>query len=59
MEIYKRNGQKVLFDENKIINSVRAAYESVGETFHENDRVDLLSFFTPQKIQTWCVEELG
>ena len=59
MEIYKRNGQKVLFDENKIINSVRAAYESVGETFNENDRVDLLSFFTPQKIQTWCVEELG
>lgn len=59
MEIYKRNGQKALFDENKIINSVRAAYESVGETFHENDRVNLLSFFTPQKIQTWCVEELG
>ena len=59
MEIYKRNGQKVLFDENKIINSVRAAYESVGEAFHENDRVNLLSFFTPQKIQTWCVEELG
>lgn len=59
MEIYKRNGQKVLFDESKIINSVRAAYESVGETFHENDRVDLLSFFTPQKLQTWCIEELG
>ena len=39
MEIYKRNGQKVLFDENKIINSVRAAYESVGEIFHEKDRV--------------------
>lgn len=59
MEIYKRNGQKVLFDENKILKSVRAAYESVGETFNEDDRIDLISSFTPQQLQTWCVEELG
>lgn len=59
MEIYKRNGQKVLFDESKIINSVKAAYESVGETFHEEDKVHLLSYFNTQSFQKWCVEELG
>ena len=59
MEIYKRNGQKVLFDESKIINSVRAAYESVGETFHEEDRVQLLSYFNTRNFQNWCIEEVG
>lgn len=59
MEIYKRNGQKVLFDENKILNSVKAAYESIGEAFHENDRNNLINLFTPQQLQTWCIEELG
>ena len=59
MKIYKRNGQKVLFDENKIINSVKAAYESVGETFHEEDKVHLLSYFNTQSFQKWCTEELG
>lgn len=59
MEIYKRNGQKVLFDESKIISSVRAAYESVGETFHEEDRVQLLSYFNTQNFQNWCIEEVG
>ena len=59
MEIYKRNGQKVLFDESKIINSVRAAYESVGETFHEEDRMQLLSYFNTRNFQNWCIEEVG
>ena len=59
MEIYKRNGQKVLFDESKIINSVKAAYESVGETFHEESKIQLLSYFNTQNFQNWCVEELG
>ena len=59
MEIYKRNGQKVLFDESKIISSVRAAYESVGEIFHEEDRVQLLSYFNTQNFQNWCIEEVG
>lgn len=59
MEIYKRNGQKVLFDESKIINSVRAAYESVRETFHEEDRAQLLSYFNTRNFQNWCIEEVG
>ena len=59
MEIYKRNGQKVLFDESKIISSVRAAYESVGETFQESDRTYLLSKFTKQQLHDWCVADLG
>ena len=43
MEIYKRNGQKVLFKVDKIINSIKAAYESVGETFNEVDQNELQS----------------
>ena len=59
MEIYKRNGKKVIFDRNKIINSVKAAYESVGETFNEDTKEHLLYCFNNRNINKWCIEELG
>ena len=59
MEIYKRNGQKVLFKVDKIINSIKAAYESVGETFNEVDRIYFLNHFNSSNYQDWCVKELG
>ena len=59
MEIYKRNGQKVLFKVDKIINSIKAAYESVGETFNEEDRIYFLTHFNSSNYQDWCVKELG
>ena len=59
MEIYKRNGKKVIFDRNKIINSVKAAYESVGETFNEDIKEHLLYCFNNRNINKWCIEELG
>ena len=59
MEIYKRNGKKVIFDRNKIINSVKAAYESVGETFNEDIEEHLLYCFNNRNINKWCIEELG
>ena len=58
MEIYKRNGKKVIFDRNKIINSVKAAYESVGETFNEDTKEHLLYCFNNRNINKWCIEEL-
>ena len=51
MEIYKRNGQKVLFKVDKIINSIKAAYESVGEPFNEENKIQLLSHFNTQNFQ--------
>ena len=59
MEIYKRNGQKVLFKVDKIINSIKAAYESVGETFNEEDRIYFLTHFNSSNYQDWYVKELG
>ena len=59
MEIYKRNGQKVLFKVDKIINSIKAAYESVGETFNEVDRIYFLNHFNPTNYKDWCAQELG
>ena len=59
MEIYKRNGKKVIFDRNKIINSVKAAYESVGETFNEDTKEHLLYCFNDRNLNKWCIEELG
>ena len=59
MEIYKRNGKKVIFDRNKIINSVKDAYESVGETFNEDTKEHLLYCFNNRNINKWCIEELG
>ena len=58
MEIYKRNGQKVLFDESKIINSIKAAYESVGEVFYEENLTQLLNYFNTQNFQNWSVEDI-
>ena len=58
-EIYKRNGIKVIFDRNKIINSVKAAYESVGETFNEDTKEHLLYCFNNRNINKWCIEGLG
>lgn len=59
MEIYKRNGKKVLFDINKILNSVRAAYESVGEPFSEEVKVAFEIAFTHGSLNDWLVQELG
>lgn len=59
MEIYKRNGQKVAFSVDKIINSVKAAYESVGKEFTQNDYIDLISHFSIHNLNEWCVKELG
>ena len=59
MEIYKKKGKKVIFDRNKIINSVKAAYESVGETFNEDTKEHLLYCFNNRNINKWCIEELG
>lgn len=58
MEIYKRNGQKVLFDESKIVNSIKAAYESVGEIFYEENLTQLLNYFNTHNFQNWCVEDI-
>ena len=59
MEIYKRNGQKVLFDKTKIVHSVMAAYKSVGEDFDIAEDAALNEHFSLKNLNDWCVEELG
>ena len=59
MEIYKRNGQKVLFDKTKIVHSVMAAYKSVGEDFSIAEDAALNEHFSLKNLNDWCVEELG
>ena len=59
MEIYKRNGQKVLFDKTKIVHSVMAAYKSVGEDFDIKEDAALNEHFSLKNLNDWCVEELG
>ena len=59
MEIYKRNEQKVTFLLDKIVNSVKAAYESVGKEFTKEDQVDLMLHFDRTRLNTWCVADLG
>ena len=51
MEIYKRNGQKALFDIHHIYDSVIAAYQSVGEEYTKNEEQQILEQF--------CVEALN
>ena len=59
MEIYKRNGQKVLFDKTKIVHSVMAAYKSVGEDFDIAEDAALNEHFSLKNLNDWCVKELG
>ena len=59
MEIYKRNGQKVLFDKTKIVHSVMAAYKSVGEDFDIAEDTVLNEHFNLKNLNDWCVKELG
>ena len=59
MEIYKRNGQKVLFDKTKIVHSVMAAYKSVGEDFDIAENTALNEHFSLKNLNDWCVKELG
>ena len=59
MEIYKRNGQKVLFDKTKIVHSVMAAYKSVGEDFDIAEDTALNEHFSLKNLNDWCVKELG
>ena len=59
MEIYKRNGQKVLFDKTKIVHSVMAAYKSVGEDFDIKEDATLNEHFSLKNLNDWCAEELG
>ena len=59
MEIYKRNGQKVLFDKTKIVHSVMAAYKSVGEDFGIAEDAALNEHFSLKNLNDWCAEELG
>ena len=59
MEIYKRNGQKVLFDKTKIVHSVMAAYKSVGEDFNIAEDTALNEHFSLKNLNDWCVKELG
>ena len=59
MEIYKRNGQKVLFDKTKIVHSVMAAYKSVGEDFDIKEDAALNEHFSLKNLNDWCVKELG
>ena len=59
MEIYKRNGQKALFDKTKIVHSVMAAYKSVGEDFNIAEDTALNEHFSLKNLNDWCVKELG
>ena len=59
MEIYKRNGQKALFDIHHIYDSVIAAYQSVGETYTKNVEQQILEQFCVEALNEWCVTELG
>ena len=59
MEIYKRNGQKVLFDKTKIVHSVMAAYKSVDEDFDIAEDTALNEHFSLKNLNDWCVKELG
>ena len=59
MEIYKRNGQKVLFDKTKIVHSVMAAYKSVGEDVDIAEDTALNEHFSLKNLNDWCVKELG
>lgn len=59
MEIYKRNGRKVLFEIDKIKNSVLAAYKSEGEELSEIESMLLWREFDPDMLTKWCIEELG
>ena len=59
MYIYKRKGQKVLFDKQKIINSVMSAYKSVGEDFGQSESSSLSRHFNTHNLNEWCVSELG
>ena len=59
MEIYKRNGQKVLFDKTKIVHSVMAAYKSVDEDFDIAEDTALNEYFSLKNLNDWCVKELG
>ena len=49
----------ILFKVDKIINSIKAAYESVGDTFNEADRIYFLNHFNSPNYQDWCIKELG
>ena len=59
MYIYKREGQKVLFDKQKIIDSVMSAYKSVKEDFGSSEFLSLSRHFNTYDINEWCVSELG
>ena len=59
MYIYKREGQKVLFDKQKIIDSVMSAYKSVKEDFGSSEFFSLSRHFNTYDINEWCVSELG
>lgn len=59
MYIYKREGQKVLFDKQKIIDSVMSAYKSVEEDFGSSEFTSLSRHFNTYDINEWCVSELG
>ena len=59
MEIYKRNGQKALFDIHHIYDSVIAAYQSVGEKYTKNVEQQILEQFCVEALNEWCVTELG
>lgn len=59
MYIYKRGGQKVLFDKQKIIYSVMSAYKSVKEDFGSSEFTSLSRHFNTYDINEWCVSELG
>ena len=59
MEIYKRNGQKALFDIHHIYDSVIAAYQSVGEEYTKNVEQQILEQFCVEALNEWCVTELG
>lgn len=59
MYIYKREGQKVLFDKQKIIDSVMSAYKSVGEDFGQSESSSLSRHFNTHSINEWCISELG
>ena len=59
MEIYKRNGQKALFDIHHIYDSVIAAYQSVEEKYTKNVEQQILEQFCVEALNEWCVTELG
>lgn len=59
MTVIKRNGSKVKWDSNKIVNAVRKAFESCKEEdkFNENEFKEFANNFTTDNINTESIQD--